>query len=423
MNGLLIFLLALLVIGSDTYLFLPWLRPEMIFFLCCATWKNTIIGRTEIPLPHPAEQRARNSLKTVYALFMMMMIITDTCHGYILNTLPSYLCHWMIFGTFLILEQKESNCRDIYFFMSFSFIYNIFFAFFQRAGIFITAGSLSEIIPIIGVERLFVGDTGQGLRVSGSFQSCIPLSMLFGILVCTLVFAGKIFGHKRLNIFMLACCIWALLNTQTRSAILSLPIALFLTDLFLFLKNTERWKAALKRAALLAVLLVAAWFWGEEYISSQQSRVATFSDGSSVLRYQVNVAGVVGTLMLSPWVGVSRAPDKAMEAILVGYAKCGDLFDRRWAPIVTHHCEPAYYFRYYGIIGFTLYLLLYISIIRYIFVCKKDVAIQKALLAVILYFFFFSLMHNTKLIASLSVWILLALNAPPDKGEPLKSVK
>ena len=418
MNRLLIVLLALLVIASDTYWFAPWIRPDTIFCLCCAIWKDSIIGKKQMAPPTPAARNAQNALKIIFSLFMLALILIDAYRGYILDTLPTYIIYSMMFMTFLIVEQNVNNYREIYFFILFSIFYNLFFVVFQKANIFITAGSLTGIIPGLGVERMFMGDTAQGLRVSGSFQSCIPLSLLLGILVCILVFSSKIFGNNKFNIFMVACCVWALLNTQTRSAILSLPVALLLSDIFISIKTVGRWKSIAKRILLLSLLLIVISFVGDKLMPADDSRLTTLDDTSSIQRYQINAYGVVGTLILSPWIGVSRDENKALEAIVVGFEKIGNLFESQLELIVTHHNEPAYYFRYYGIIGFTLYLLLYISIIRYIFVCKADIALQKSLLAMIIYLFLFNLMHNTKLVGSLFVWILLTMNAPRVETEP-----
>ena len=80
-------------------------------------------------------------------------------------------------------------------------------------------------------------------------------------------------------------------------------------------------------------------------------------DGSIVHRIQANVYGVVGTFYLSPIIGVPF--ENALEAMILGYKKVGLFIGYYFIDEVTQHNQPAYFFRYYGLIGFLFFVLIY----------------------------------------------------------------
>ena len=399
-------LFSLIVIAADTYLLWPFLRADSLIAIAIV-----LLGLRQPPpslMRSPKQERARTQLIVSYFLFWGVVGLIDTCRGMFWNELGAYIVTFFFFTAFLYLERLPDNYKYIKYYILFFIFFNLAFALLQMGGSDITAGSLYSLIPGIRVDRLFQGVTRQGLRISGAYAYCIGFASMLGCMFVVIFYLLRQ-GNRVRGYLLLALVGVMLFFTLTRSVLIALPTAVILADLIVSKKRNSRY---LLRCCAILLLSLLVWSFLEKKSEESGSRYLEYRDGSSIQRYQVNIYGVVGTFLESPVFGTSRDRRTAMNAILRGYNELGLILQDYFVPAVTHHNEPAYYFRYYGFVGSIFYFLLYFSIIRYILICKQNSDLRKALLGAVLYFFIYNLMHNGKLLNSFFLWILLAINMP-----------
>ena len=129
-------------------------------------------------------------------------------------------------------------------------------------------------------------------------------------------------------------------------------------------------------------------------------------DGSVVHRMQANVYGSVGTFYLSPFIGMPIS--ESLTAMNLGYNKIGLFVGDYYYDRVTQHNQPAYFFRYYGFIGFLFFLLIYKKMFQIGFSRMLDFN-KKILFAILLFHLMYTFSHNNKITTDYYLWIFMAL--------------
>ena len=130
-------------------------------------------------------------------------------------------------------------------------------------------------------------------------------------------------------------------------------------------------------------------------------------DGSVVHRIQANVYGSVGTFYLSPFIGMPIS--ESLTAMNYGFNKLGLFVGDYYYDRVTQHNQPAYFFRYYGFIGFLFFVLIYKRFFQIGFSRKLDLN-KKIFFSILLFHLIYTLTHNNKITTDNYIWIILALN-------------
>jgi len=265
---------------------------------------------------------------------------------------------------------------------------------------------------MFGVERLFQGDTPEGLRITGAYASPLNIAGIAGYAAIVFYYTtkDKFFRRQHKSFRYLLIAVAMVLATQTRAACLGITISIIFVELLSSQYFTDRIKTIF---VLGFIAIVISYFGVLSYF--ENTRLLNIYDTSFLARIQINYFAILGTLNTAPFLGVPYLADSIQEEKISKIIETGIILSNiDFGPIiydfVTFHCEPAFYLRSYGLIGFTLYVLFYLSLFNYIKNSNKHPLYKKTLFCIIIFFFLFNLTHNGKIIQTLPVWILLSLD-------------
>ncbi|MBN2570113.1 MAG: hypothetical protein JXB42_11845 [Deltaproteobacteria bacterium] len=238
-------------------------------------------------------------------------------------------------------------------------------------------------------------------RVSGATFSVIGFALYLGIAIIILYYL-MIEKKNKFLIIPLFILVIVLFFTQSRSTLYGIVPTLALTNL-ICTKNSIK---SLINTTLTTILIIIAIYSFSEIIKASTPRVTNPFDASVIERLQTNYYATLGTWETAPIFGVPR--DKIWDVIQTTATRKGIVVGDKWRITTTHHNQLLYYFRYYGLIGLGLLVLLYYKIFVEIFK-TSDKTNRMILLAIFIFDFQYSMMHNNKLINSILLWVLLSL--------------
>ncbi len=413
MSSFLSLLLIIFIFSADTYFIVPWLK--------FSTLMTAVIAAMVLGNPQPffnfsaKEKKYLKRFLVIFYLFLFYMLCDNYFHGLFVKRAPSAIV--MCFYPFFIFSfQPSDKSKLLFFFLCCFIVYNGIFCLLQIMGFSITVGSLTQYVPFLSVDRLFQGETSQGLRISGAYANCIGLAAMSGMCAIIFFYSNKFQKTKGINITLiyLIISIYILFLTKTRAAFLGLPIAVLFIELMFSKYKVKTIKYIIIIFIIFTIVLYAG---GLAYLVN--TRLISYNDSSFISRIQINYYAIVGTWDIAPLTGIPYG--SAEQAILIHKAIAIGMHKTNMAlgvirNFITFHCEPAFYFRSYGLIGFILYVLFYFTLLKYIQNSDKHLLYKTALICIVLFFFLYNLMHNIKLIQFVEFWILLSLdfkNEPP----------
>jgi len=391
--------LYLSIIFTETYIFVSWLQTiTLLNYFLIFIYLLLIRKKTEV-------DKKIKKIKKVLFIFIFYILFVNLYQNTLQKALSIFITTLPIpflLEIFSVIKEKE---KVLFKFIKFFLVFNLIFSLLQMGGIFITSNSLIAQIPFFGTDRGFVGFSSQGLRISGAGSSTIGLALMLGLIFLIVFFYRKsvYLTYKEKKLFFVLLIILIFL-TQTRSLILSLPLVIIVTNLFLS-KNIIK---GILISLLISISISLAFYFSLPILKELFPRLFLSADvdTSIVHRIQANVYGVIGTYELSPWIGI---PFKdALKAIEVGYNKLGLFIGNYFIDEVTYHNQLAFFFRIYGFIGLFLYLYLIFSLLKVSFSLKHEIY-RKIVFSIVLYYFLYTLSHNNKWTMDYYLWVILGI--------------
>lgn len=400
--------LVFIVVLADTFLGVPWLQCSSILCVLLAcfylaryrSWFNEGFKKARV----------------IAYLFICTIFILDVYHSNdILESLATFVIALSLPLVLSYIKSISSNLNHMLFYFKLFLIYNALFCFLQMSGIYITAGSILTRLGIFGTQSedfLWLSES-QGLRTTGAYTSTIGFACMLGVTTIFFYFMWRMKKNNQSFYYLLLCFV-LLITTQTRSALFSVIPSVLIVELFILKKFSFNRVLITVFSTLIFLFAVSLLI---PALQEKYPRVflAIEEDGSVVHRIQANIYGVVGTIEISPFIGLPKRDSKmAMDK---GYNQLGLFIGDRYIDEVTQHNQPAYYFRYYGMLGFILFLLLYFRLGTFIFHEGQPVEIQKFILSVLLFHFLYTFSHNNKISNDYFLWIVLGLSLISMKNE------
>ena len=397
-NKILYFYIFCFVFFADTYFVFPWLRPltilnYLLIFLNLFSNKSIINKRIK-------------SLQFTFFLFIIFTFIVDLYHNDVQKAFSSLVTLTPLPIILGIFSKQKENFKLVLFYAQWYIIYNCFFALLQFSGFYVTAGELLAKLPILDVDNGFVTDFGnQGLRTSGASYSSIGFACNLGVIfIFFYYFKIESILSKKKRIFYLSIILVFIILSQTRSVIFALIPVIYLTNLFI---PKIKISSATKYSFVILLLSLGIYMLLPTIKQSYPRLFLSIEeDGSVVHRMQANVYGSVGTFYLSPFIGMPIS--ESLTAMNLGYNKIGLFVGDYYYDRVTQHNQPAYFFRYYGFIGFLFFVLIYKKMFQIGFSRKLDFN-KKILFAILLFHLMYTFSHNNKITTDYYLWIFMAL--------------
>lgn len=399
-DKLLYFYVLAIIFFADTYFVLPWLRP--------VTLLNYLLVFYYIKSPKVKFPIQVVKLKNLFYAFMVFTVLVDFYQNDLSKAVSTLLVYLPIPIVFYLFYSSSENMKLVYFYAKVYLIYNGFFSVLQLIGIHITAGEVLANLAILDVDKGFAENIGnQGLRISGASYSTIGLACNLGVLFCYFYFNETKLYSKKMRQVYLTILVILMIFSQTRSVLLSIIPVIFITHNII---NGNKLKVfALSILGLIAVLLVVVLFLPLLEGLFPRLFLGIEEDGSIVHRIQANVYGVVGTFYLSPIIGVPF--ENALEAMILGYKKVGLFIGYYFIDEVTQHNQPAYFFRYYGLIGFLFFVLIYRKFFTIGLLNYNTNNIKKVVVSIVIFHLFYTFFHNNKFTMDFYLWFFIALNS------------
>ena len=397
-NKILYFYIFFIIFFADSYFILPWLRPVTIgnyILIFLNLFSTTRVTNVKV-----------KRLQFVFFLFIIFTFLVDLYQNdikmaftkvFTIGTLP------IILGIFS--KQKE-NFKFVLFYAQWYIIYNCFFGLLQFLGFYVTAGELLAKLPFIDVDFGFAMGKGQGPRTSGASYSSIGFACNLGVLFTFFYYfkIESIISKSKRKIYLVTIIIFIFL-TQTRSVIFAIIPVIYFTNLIIpkvKISTISKYSffILLMSLGLYVITPVIKEFYPRLFLTLEE-------DGSVVHRIQANVYGSVGTFYLSPFIGMPIS--ESLTAMNYGFNKLGLFVGDYYYDRVTQHNQPAFFFRYYGFIGFIFFVLIYKRFFQIGFSRKLDLN-KKIFFSILLFHLIYTLTHNNKITTDNYIWIILALN-------------
>ena len=397
-NKILYFYIFCIIFFADSYILLPWIRPitilnyMLIFFNLFS--KKTVLNKKI------------KGLQFIFFLFITFTFTVDLYQNDIQKAFSSLVTLTPLPIILGIFSKQKENFRLVLFYAQWYVIYNCFFALLQFSGFHVTAGELLAKLPLLDVDYGFVTDfSNQGLRTSGASYSSIGFACNLGVIfIFFYYFKIESILSKQKRIFYLFIIVIFIILSQTRSVIFALIPVIYLTNLIV---NKTNFTNALKLSFSILLISLSIIVLLPSIKQSYPRLFLTLEeDGSVIHRIQANVYGTVGTFYLSPFIGMPIS--ESLTAMNYGYNKLGLFIGDYYFDRVTQHNQPAYFFRYYGFIGFLFFVLIYKKMFQIGFSRKLDLN-KKIIFAILLFHLLFTLSHNNKITTDYYLWIFIAL--------------
>jgi len=395
-NKILYFYIFCIIFFADAYIVFPWIRPVTILnyvLIFLNLFSNKTVLNKEI-----------KGLQFTFSLFIIFIFTVDLYQNDLQKAFSSLVTLIPLPIVLGIFSKQKQNFRLVLFYAKWYVIYNCFFAFLQLFGIHVTAGELLAKLSYLDVENGFATDfSNQGIRTSGASYSSIGFACNLGVIfIYFYYFKIESIISKKKRIFYLIIIVCFIISSQTRSLIFTLIPVIYLTNIYIS-RNISYIKYS-----FVILLMSLGFFILMPTIKQSYPRLflSIEEDGSIVHRLQANVYGSVGTFYLSPYIGMPIS--ESLTAMDFGFNKLGVFIGDYYYDRVTQHNQPAYFFRYYGFIGFIYFVLIYKKMFQIGFSRKLDLN-KKIIFAILLFHLLFTLSHNNKITTDYYLWIFIAL--------------
>lgn len=395
-----------ILILSDFYLFIPNIRVPLLSMLMLSTYLLLTNGFSRLK---GEKLKSILVVMVVGTLFVVYMSALDFLRGDSLYSLfVQLLSSFAIMMMFPAFSIGVDNYDFLKWMRRIAWI-SLVFALMQVFGLKII---LADLVPLIGSDR--IGDEGIFdiyNRATGASSNTIAYAILMAFV---LLYAYWLFQSSRvplreldrtklsaLVIGILAAT--GLLISQTRAAILGSVIAILIVTVF----SSKDKFLALAKAIFVAFTAVIAYLILERFAATMFPYIFKEIDIGDTHRLWVNWYMTIGVLQESPWIGIS--PDQAWDV----YFRHGDMAISSYnpanpAPTPTHHNQPGFYFRYYGVLGILLLTAVYAVMFRLI-ARSRNRFMAYFLASCLILDFLYSLTHNNKLMGSPLLWAMLSL--------------
>ena len=299
--------------------------------------------------------------------------------------------------------SKNEEAKIVDFFIKFYLVYTSVFSLLQIAGYPLTSGAILSNLEFIKTEYGYSGVSSQGLRITGADMNSVWYACILGMIFIYYYFHYTE-TRKKSKLLVAIFSLVLLLLTQSRAAIFSLFPVIIITEVIIrgrFKKQIGLWSSVV--VGLLVIYFIIYPFLLQEF---PRLFLRINEDGSVIHRIQANVYGSVGTLKTSPLFGVSFK--EGLEMMRIGYKTIGLFIGNYFIETVTHHNQPLYYLRYYGLIGLVLFLAVYYHMYKFARSKENSSLTQKILVAIILFHFAYTLTHNNKITMDYFLFIMIA---------------
>ena len=337
--------------------------------------------------------------------FLLYIYISDIIKNDPIEGAKRFFPNLSILLMLPIFEHNKSSL-NLYKVFLVVFSVSVIFSFMQIGGLNANLNILLPGFGFIKSDQIINPAVHLYFRVCGATFSIIGFSFYLSITIIILYY----FALKKNNVFLfvaLPILIIVLFFTQTRSALYGIVPAIALTNLMLT-KNTLK---AIIKTIVAVVCIISVIYFFVDIIELKFPRIKNPFDASVIERLQTNYYATLGTWKEAPVFGVPR--DEMWDVIRATAGKRGLVFGDTLRISGTHHNELLYYFRYYGLLGVGLLILLYyvvfLKILRTSNNTEKMILLSIFILAVL-----YSMAHNNKLINNILLWILLS-NATMDE--------
>lgn len=278
--------------------------------------------------------------------------------------------------------------------------FSLTFAVLQAVGLPIVFASLVPNVGVIGSDRVSEILIDTYGRATGATSNTIAFAAHMSMLTL-IAYAAYERNRSTTQIGYGLLGLIGILVSQTRAALYGLIPAVILSRLIF---AGMRFRTVLRLTPVLAVGLFATWM-----IQSVSAEffpyIAKEIDTGDTHRFWTNWYMAVGVLKESPLLGID--PSRAWDV----YFRYGDMSITQYRPDMTtptHHNQIGYYFRYYGLVGLSLLVFVYLRIFQAIKACEST-SMRVFLGALFILDFIYSMAHNNKVMTSPLLWIALSM--------------
>jgi len=359
--------------------------------------------------PIQISKDTQNVLLAAFAL-LLYVYISDVAKNDPVEASRRFYPNLLILTALPIFEYNKKS-MDLHKILNIVFGFAILFAIFQILGLRHNLSTLLPEFAFIKSDRIIDPATVQDLRVSGPGFSIISFALYLGYFVIITQYLSLKSGNILLMIYLVIGAI-VLLFTQTRSAIYGLLPSILIVRFFYGKRNI---KEMFKILFILVVFSISISILSDT-IQSRLPRLYEVLDASVLERFQTNYYATIGVLKESPVFGIPK--EEAFEVISEAIAARGLVLGTTLRATTTHHNQILYYFRYYGLIGVSLLVMVYVMVCRKILGTPSHIT-KMMLLSILLFDLQYSLGHNNRLIHNILFWVLLSLasekTSPPQE--------
>jgi hypothetical protein len=132
-------------------------------------------------------------------------------------------------------------------------------------------------------------------------------------------------------------------------------------------------------------------------------RASMVFDSNTSLKTVATIYGTIGALYLSPVIGIPREDN--LKAIKTGAEITKLRLFPKQSLVDTNHNQFAYYLKYYGLVGFSIFVLLNLNLIKIWFnFFNRDNHLGYIVFTNYFYLMQFSLFHNNFLFTDFVFW-------------------
>lgn len=402
---------------SSVYLITYAITLERIFSVL--TVASLVLSAKMI---RPLRPSTRKVMAVAGSVILFKFIVDSTIH--LQDLLDPFKLSLIEIFTVLLLPLVEwskipmRQVRTAFFFAAGA---AMFFGFLQTFGIDIT---LKEMIPtnqifIFEKQRFdYLEHTG---RIVGTYTTGVSFSLMLGTLFFVLMGLLRrqadilrFFIKNSMVVAGLVIIFFLILHTQTRSAIYGVPLAL-MVGYFLSSRRFLR-KTVIAFVSLAFAISLFGVF--QALVIGVSERAAFGMDANTYYKVTSNIYGAYAALSHDPLFGVpvNRRLDRGegtsddMALVKEGRQLLGDIIetDEEYRLAATNHNQFAYFLKYYGLVGFFMFLWLLFVIFKKISQ-KANVSERFVLMSIFIFHVQFSMLHNNQLLQTLLVWIFLGL--------------
>lgn len=334
-------------------------------------------------------------------LFVFYMAVVDLIHNTALyEVFVRAFSHILIIMQLPAFIDRSNTFRLTQWFKRLALI-SVGFATIQVAGLHLTLADIVPNLGLIGSEPVREDLIDSYGRATGASYNTIAFAMHMAALVLLAFASNQLqpgISAKSFGIFG----ILGLLFSQTRAALFGLLPAIAVSySLF----SNSRTRALKKVIPLLFIMLIAAW-GGTKIAEHYFPYLVKKIDEGDTHRFTTNWYMSMGVLAESPLIGISA--DDAWDVYYRHADPSTAVHYSGEMKTPTHHNQPGYYLRYYGVIGLLFLLIIHIQIFRLVATSPVE-PIRIFLGSFFILHFIYSLAHNNKLLTSPILWIFLSM--------------